>query len=138
MLRRDSRFVLDNNLVIASIKSGWTRSSDLLFSILLSDATLFVDVELLFEYEKYINKIIGLPHLFLLLKRRARLANPSNDSLFACKQFFPENQYADVVHAATCLEEGAILITNDGHFKEIKESGLIEVWSISEAIRKIL
>jgi hypothetical protein len=138
LLKRDSRFVLDNNLVIASIKSGWTKSSDLLFSVLLSDATLFVDLELLFEYEKYINKILGLPHLFLLLKRRARLSNPGNDSISACKPFFPENQYADVVHAATCLEESAILITNDGHFKEIKESGLIEVWSISEAIRRIL
>ena len=53
MLKRDSRFVLDNNLIIAAIKSGWTRSTDLLFTMMLSDATLLVDKELLFEYEKY-------------------------------------------------------------------------------------
>jgi hypothetical protein len=31
-----------------------------------------------------------------------------------------------------------ILISNDAHFKRIKEKGLIEVWSISEAIKRML
>lgn len=64
MLRSDSRFVLDNNLIIAAIKSGWKKSTDLLF-----------------EYEKYINKILGLPHLFLLIQRRSTLIDPSMDYL---------------------------------------------------------
>jgi predicted nucleic acid-binding protein len=33
-----------------------------------------------------------------------------------CRPFFPESQYADIVHAATCLEAGAIIVTNDAHF----------------------
>jgi hypothetical protein len=106
--------------------------------MILSDATLLVNKELLFEYEKYIQRILGIPHLFILIKSRSYLVDPSNESLQACKPFFPESQYADAVHAATCLESSAILITNDAHFKEIKKSGLIEVWSISEAIRRIL
>ena len=138
MLKRDSRFLLDNNLIIAAIKSGWTRSTDLLFTMMLSDAMLLVDKELLFEYEKYIQRILGLHHLFILINNRSYLVDPSNESLLACKPFFPESQYADAVHAATCLEASAILITNDAHFKEIKKSGRIEVWSISETIRRIL
>jgi predicted nucleic acid-binding protein len=43
-----------------------------------------------------------------------------------------------VVHAATCLHTGAILISNDAHFDGIKEDGIIEVWSITEAIKKLL
>ncbi len=138
MLGRDSRFVLDNNLIISAIKSGWKRSTDLLFTLLLSDAAIFVNKELLFEYEKYINKILGLPHLFLLIQKRSVLIDPSTDALCVCRPFFPESEFADIVHAATCLEAEAILISNDAHFNEIKKSALIEVWNISEAIRRIL
>lgn len=138
MLGRDSRFVLDNNLIISAIKSGWKRSTDLLFTLLLSDATIFVDKELLFEYEKYINRILGLPHLFLLIQKRSVLIDPSADALSVCRPFFPESEFADTVHAATCLEAEAVLISNDAHFNEIKKSSLVEVWNISEAIRRIL
>lgn len=138
MLRSDSRFVLDNNLIIAAIKSGWKKSTDLLFTILLSDAAIYVNKELLFEYEKYINKILGLPHLFLLIQRRSTLIDPSMESLLVCRRFFPESEFADAVHAATCFEAKAILISNDAHFDAIKESDLIEVWKISEALAKIL
>ena len=138
LLRRDSRFVLDNNLVIASVKSGWTRSTDLLFTIILSDAELYGDLELLNEYEKYIHKFLGVSPLFVLLRNRITLVDPSIDSLMSCKPYFPESQYADVVHAATCLETAAVMITNDAHFKMINESGLIVVWNISRAIKEIL
>lgn len=138
MLRSDSRFVLDNNLIIAAIKSGWKKSTDLLSTILLSDAAIYVNKELLFEYEKYINKILGLPHLFLLIQKRSTLIDPSMESLLVCRRFFPESEFADAVHAAKCFEVGAILTSNDAHFDAIKESDLIEVWKISEAIAKIL
>jgi len=97
-----------------------------------------VNKELLFEYDKYINKILGVPHLFLLIQSRSILIDPSMDSLLTCKQFFPKSEFADAVHAATCFEARAILISNDVHFDKIKESGLIEVWKISETIGKLL
>jgi predicted nucleic acid-binding protein len=53
-------------------------------------------------------------------------------------RFFPPSESADIVHAATCLHTGAILITNDAHFRRISEEGLIGVWSISEAIERVL
>ena len=138
MPRRGSRFVLDNNLIIAAVKSGWTKSTDLLMTVLLSDAELFVNDELLLEYKRYIHRVLGVYHLYLLISNRAQNINPSQQNLEACRPFFPESQYADTVHAATCLEAGATIVTNDAHFKKIQEAGLIEVWSISKAIREIL
>ncbi|VVB64774.1 Xaa-Pro dipeptidase [uncultured archaeon] len=58
----------------------------------------------------------------------------SEEDILACKPFFPTTEGADIVHAATCRHAEAILISNDSHFKRIKEEGLIDVWSISEAI----
>ncbi len=138
MLRRGSRFVLDNNLVIAAVKSGWTKSTNLLMTLLLSDADLFVNNELLIEYEKYVHRVLGLDHLYLLIQNRALLVDPPQKSLETCRPFFPDDQYADIVHAATCLETGATIITNDAHFRKIQEAGLIEVWNITRAIREIL
>jgi hypothetical protein len=73
-----------------------------------------------------------------LFPNRAQRIDPSRRSLDVCGPFFPESQYADIVHAATCLEAGATIVTNDAHFKKIQEAGLIEVWNISKAIREIL
>ena len=42
LAKSDSKFVLDNNLIIVAIKSGWTRNTDLLFTMMPSDATLLV------------------------------------------------------------------------------------------------
>jgi predicted nucleic acid-binding protein len=44
---------------------------------------------------------------------------------------------ADVLHAATCLQERAILVTNDRHFDRIRDEGIVDVWSISRAVRSL-
>jgi predicted nucleic acid-binding protein len=44
----------------------------------------------------------------------------------------------DIVHAATCLQEKSIMITNDKHFDKISEERVIEVWSTSTAIESLL
>jgi len=54
-----------------------------------------------------------------------------------CRPYIPEREAADIMHAATCFQAKAVLITNDRDFDEIRESGVIEVWSISEAIRRL-
>lgn len=45
---------------------------------------------------------------------------------------------ADAVHAAACLQSGAVLISNDKHFDGIRKMKIIEVLKISEAIEKLL
>ena len=92
LLERGSMFVLDTNLIIAAVKSGWIRSTDLLITILLSDATLFVDKELLFEYKKYIHKILGLYHMFVFVHNHAHLIDPTPTALDTCKPLFSKAQ----------------------------------------------
>jgi predicted nucleic acid-binding protein len=64
--------------------------------------------------------------------------NPSEEYVSDCKQYFPKNEMADAVHAATCLQSNAVLISNDKHFDKIRKLKIIEVWKISEAIEKLL
>jgi predicted nucleic acid-binding protein len=47
-------------------------------------------------------------------------------------------ELSDIVHAATCLYANAVLITNDNHFNKIKNFGVIEVWSNTKAIKRLL
>ena len=56
----------------------------------------------------------------------------------ACIAYFPQSESADILHAATSLETGAILIMNDRHFRKLKESGRVKIWSMTEAIKTLL
>ena len=76
--------------------------------------------------------------LLEIIKSKIRIFDPDKEHLEACKPYFPENEFADLYHAATCLKAKATIITNDKHFDKIKEKGLIDVWSISEAIERLL
>jgi predicted nucleic acid-binding protein len=98
---------------------------------------LVADDILISEYERYARKFEAEVFLKILLSKVVVIEQSEKDIL-ACKPFFPPTEGADIVHAATCLNVGAILISNDAHFKRIKEEGLIEVWNISTAIKKLL
>jgi predicted nucleic acid-binding protein len=129
--------LIDSNLFIAAVRSGWTKSSELLSALLDGSAELVANKALLAEYEKYAQQLEA-EYIFLYLKSRIILISVSDEEIQRCKRFFPESQFSDAVHAATCLQSGALLITNDKHFDKIKDDGLIRVWTISEAIRNLL
>jgi predicted nucleic acid-binding protein len=128
-----SRYLIDSNLFIAATKTGWKRSTDLLVHLLDGPNELVGDEVLYFEYDKW-SKILGIYDLFNYLGRRVIINNPIEGEISKCAPFF-ETAIADMIHAATCLETDAILITNDRHFDKIKTARIIEVWSISEAIK---
>ena len=136
MPERCTRFLIDSNLFIAAVKSGWTKSSELL-SALLDGSTEVANKAPLAEYEKYAQQLEA-EYIFSYLKSRIILIDVSEEKVQECRPFFPESQFSDAVHAATCLQSGAILITNDKHFDNIKDVGLISVWTISEAIKNLL
>jgi predicted nucleic acid-binding protein len=69
---------------------------------------------------------------------KMRMVEVGEKALRRCKPYLPEKESAGVIHAATCLQTKAILITNDADFNEVRGAGIIEVRSISEAIRRIL
>ena len=138
MQKRNTRFLIDANVFISAVKKGWTKTTELIFHLLTNfEFELIANDVLLAEYEKYAIELNALQFLEFL-KIRLRVINPDEEGIGRCKPYFPENAAADIVHAATCLEAEAVIITNDKHFDDIKEAGLIEVWSISEAISRLL
>jgi len=129
--------LIDTNVFIAAVKKGWTKTTNLVLYLLANpDFEIVANDVLIAEYEKYA-KGLNAEEFLEFLKLRITVLNPSENEIEKCKPYFPENEAADVVHAATCLKAEAILITNDKHFDKIKEAGLIEVWNISEAITRI-
>jgi hypothetical protein len=119
------------------VKRKWTKSTELIYCLLDSPAELFANDLLIFEYEKYA-RTLGTYELLNYMKKSVIQVNPLQEEIDVCAPFFPESELSDIVHAATCLYVDAILITNDSHFNKIKDSGLIEVWSNTKAIKKLL
>jgi len=134
---KSSKYLLDNTVFIAAVKRGWTKSTELIYYLLDSPAELFANELLIFEYEKYA-KTLGAYELLDYLKKAVIQVNPSQEEIDACAAFFPESELSDIVHAATCLYADAVLITNDNHFNKIKKAEIIEVWSNTKAIKRIL
>jgi predicted nucleic acid-binding protein len=134
---KSTRFLIDTNLFIAAVKRGNTKSTELFLRLLDGSWELVADDILVSEYEKYAKKFEADAFLAILLGKLV-IIEQSEEDILSCKPFFPSSESADIVHAATCLHTGAILITNDTHFRRISEEGLIDVWSISEAIERIL
>ena len=56
--------------------------------------------------------------------------------IVACSSYFPPQSVADCLHAATCLQTGAVLVSNDRDFDKIRKAGLVDVLRTSEAIRR--
>lgn len=137
MPARSSRYLFDNTVFIAAVKRKWAKSTELIYHLLDSPAELFANELLIFEYEKYA-KTLGTYELLGYLKKAVIQVNPSQEEIDTCAAFFPESELSDIVHAATSLYADAILISNDNHFNRIKKAGIIEVWSNTEAIRRLL
>ena len=139
--------MLDTNVFIAAFKSGRTKTAELLLELLTSpEYELVGNSVLLEEYRRWALRL-GMEDptlqepamtLYSLLKDKMRIVEPDKEHLEACKPYFPESEKADLYHAATCLKTGAILISNDKHFDEIRRAKIIEVLRTSEAIRRII
>ncbi len=137
MPARSLRYLLDNTVFISAVKRGWTKSTELVYYLLDSPAELFADELLIFEYERYA-EALDASDLLNYLKKVVIQVNPSQVEIDVCAPFFPESELSDVVHAATCLYLDVVLITNDKHFDKIKRDGLVEVWSSTKAIKRLL
>jgi predicted nucleic acid-binding protein len=144
-------FVVDTNLFVAAIKPFSKTSSGneykeskalgLLIKLIVSEEfELKGNPILIQEYKRFAEELRSETSKSILrqLIEKTHVIHVSAKSLIECKQFLPPMESADVVHAATCLESGATLITNDKDFHDIGRSGKLSVWSISEAIRKLL
>lgn len=144
---RKRRFLLDTNVFIAAFKSGYTKTTRLILKLIVDPSIeLVVDSILLREYRIWLNKLSSrLPRvreqaeiLYSLIISKAIIVEPDLKHIEQCKPFLPKNEYADLYHAATCLKANAVLITNDKDFNKIAERGIINVWSITKAVKELL
>ncbi|HHI00006.1 MAG TPA: hypothetical protein ENL40_00765 [Thermococcus litoralis] len=53
MPKRNTRFLIDTNVFIATVKRRWTKTTDLLLYLLTSDYGLVGNEVLLAEYRRY-------------------------------------------------------------------------------------
>ena len=132
-------FLVDTNLFISAFKSGKTKSTELFIQLIKDeDKELIANEILLKEYEKYAEKLgPESEKFFQILDEKCKIVEPDEKYISECEEHFDDSQ-ADVIHAASCLKHESILLTNDKDFDEIKESGLIEIWDISKAIKNML
>ncbi len=134
-------FLVDTNLFIASIKNPKKETTSLKLLLgLIDDATIALigNEFLIMEMEKYVHAFKSERGKEILQKLidKMDVMDVNEKFLRICKSYFPEEELIDIYHAATCLQEGAILITNDRHFDKINDEEIIEVWSISKTIKE--
>lgn len=134
-------FLVDTNLFIAAIKNPKKETASLRLLLELIDDTtikLIGSEFLIMELEKYAQIFDSKRGKEILQKliNKMELVEIDEKFLRLCKSYFPEEEIIDIYHAATCLQTGAIIVTNDRHFDKINDEKIIEVWSISKAIEK--
>jgi len=113
---------------------------------MILNTELIVNSVPLEEYKSWLDKLSSrLPNireqaeiLYSLIVGKAVLIEPDRSHIEQCKPFIPEEEHADLYHAAICLKANAILITNDKDFNRIAKTNIIEVWSVARAIRELL
>jgi len=139
MKSQKKSFLVDTNLFISAFKSGETKSTELFIKLIKDDEIELVANEILLkEYEKYAENLgPKSKKFFTILSENCKMIKPTKEEIRECEEYFEDSQ-ADVIHAASCLRQESILLTNDKDFDDIKESGPIEVWGISKAIKNIL
>jgi len=137
------KFLLDTNVFVAAVKNP-ERQTDTLRLLLRivsdPDVELVGNVLLAEELSRYA-ELLGSERAALLvsaLLAKMEIAAVTEGCVKACRAHVPTPDKVDVLHAATCLQTGAAMITNDRHFDKIKAAGIIEVLGLGEAIKKLL
>ena len=135
-------FLLDTNVFISAIKDPRksTETLRLILKVIEDPSIKLVGNDLLAEemlrYMELLKSEMAATILAALLtKMRIMIVQEKYRRI--CKLYIMTSDKADILHAATCLQADATLITNDHHFDRIRDERIISVWSIAEAIRKI-
>lgn len=135
--------MLDSNVFIAAIKNPrkQTNTLRLLLKIIEDPDIALVGNELLLEEMLRYAEILKsqtIATIVAALLRKTSMVRVSENYRRVCKAYIKTPDRADVLHAATCLQTGAILITNDRHFDRLRNEGIIKVWTIKESIETLL
>ncbi|MDI6655585.1 MAG: PIN domain-containing protein [Candidatus Hydrothermarchaeota archaeon] len=128
-------FLIDINVFISAVKNPRGDTLRLLIKLIEDPSIKLVGNDLLAEeYLRYaeVFKSETVLGIVLALLGKMELIRVEESHIHACKPFI------DILHAATCLKSGSILITNDKHFDKLHERKIIEVWSIPKALNELM
>ncbi len=136
-------FLLDTNVLISAIKEPkrQTDTLKLMIKIISEPRFALVGNDLLaYELLRYAEVLQSetATSVVAALLSKMELIDVSKNYRKICKKYVKTPDKADILHAATCLQTGAVLITNDRHFDKIRDEGIIEVWNVSKAIRQLI
>lgn len=143
MSARNTRTLfLDTNVFVAAVKHPRreTATLRLILEVLNRDDIELVGNDLwLQEMVRYAGGFRSETASWLIgaLLRKTRFVKVHANFRSVCRRYVTTPDPADILHAATCLQERAILVSNDRHFDRIRDEGVLEVWSISQAIRSL-
>jgi len=135
-------FLLDTNVFVAAVKhpTGESATLRLLLDVLRRGDIALVGNDLwLEEMLRYAEAFRSetASQLVAALVQKTRFVRVDASFRAVCRRFMTTPDPADVLHAATCLQERAVLVTNDRHFDRIREEGIVEVWDITKATRSL-
>ena len=127
------RFVVDTNVFVSAIKPFSRRgrkartdsgSLPLLLRLITdTELELFGNPWLFDEYKRLAEELSSeTSELILgqLTGKMREVAGIGDQAAARCRPYIPEREAADIMHAATCLQTKAVLITNDRDFDRIK------------------
>lgn len=135
-------FAVDSNVYVAAITqpSPAKPSFRLLISLTrMEDARLVTTALIIDEMVRYSMLLRSQTARSLLsaLLARSEVIEVEERFVEACGSLMAEAGPADILLAATALKTGAVVISNDRHFRKLKESNIVQVWSIAEAIDRL-
>jgi len=146
-MRRSGRgtrtFLLDNNVFIAAIRrpARETETLRLILRIIQDGSIRLVGNEYLLEemarYAEVFRSGMASTLLHALISKMD-VVEVKGKFITICGDYMDASDPADIIHAATCLQTDTTLITNDRHFDGVRDREIIEVWSITEAMQRLL
>ena len=136
-------FLLDNNVFVVAIAHPKRETGTLrLILHLITDpgvrlaGNIYLAEEMMRYTEIYPSETATL--LIEALASKMKFVGIEERYLKICRDYIGTSDPSDVAHAATCLQTGSTLISDDHHFDRIRDEGIIDVWSTSKAIDKLL
>ena len=134
--------LLDTNVFVSAVKSvpRVTDSLRLIVHFLAADVRLVGNELLAEEYLRYA-QLLPSPTATALaasILGTLEMIRVEERFVLACTPYFGGKKRKDCVHAATCLQRGATLASNDHDFDAVDRAGVIRRMTIGEAVRRWL
>ncbi len=132
--------LLDANVFVSAIKSlpRVTGSFRLIVRLIDLGVRLVGNEVLAEEYLRYAQSLPSptASALAASILGSMEIIHVEDRFVRACAAYFGAGSAKDCVHAATCLQLGAALVSNDHDFDSIGRAGVIRRMTVSEAIRQ--